>query len=217
MTLWLAGLAAAPAAIAITCVDTQLRTAAELAGVTPTAMTACGLTPADVGRYFDNVRASPELASLVSAGASLNLAEQALQAVLRTNDPLDEGGAAAISAAHAVLADARVQLAAAAAVFVARAEHDLDGPTRQRLLHWRSSPASLPAALRVVSWTPAEVKPLLAALLQERIAAASQSALNAEAAALLAQVRARPEIVDATVRLQTDLPAVKAAFVQALE
>lgn len=197
--------------------QSDLRQATAIAGTTPTAMAACGLSAPQVGIFFDAVRGSAEQAALLGARTAVIAAEQNLRAVVRSTDLTQAADAAAVAQAWAEASAAKALLESATAAFLFRATQDLPAAARQRLVTWRSAPLALAPEFSVVVWTSAETKSLQAALLAERLAAAAHRPVATESATLLAQARSRPEVAQATVNLGSVLAAIATAFENAVQ
>lgn len=197
--------------------DENLRRAAATLGFTPTSMAASGLAVTDVAQVFARLRASSELDAVYSAGLALQNAEQAFAAAQRDIDPFDPTGADAIEQAAMARDQAVSSLAGAVNAAIVVGAQDLNAAQRQKLAVWRGAPASLPGEFKVSQWSAAEAKALQEALLEERVAIATEGSVSSEAAAILAQARSRAEVVDAAQRLQTQLEAIKTSYLQATE
>jgi hypothetical protein len=197
--------------------DSSLRRVAAVLGLTPTSLTVSGLAVSDVTVLFASLRGSAELAAVLAAQQSLSNAEDALRAALRIHDPFAPAGAEAIEQATSARDSAKASFAAAAEAAVARATLALTTEQRRRLAAWRASPHSLHSSLRIAAWSAAEVRALEEALLEERLAGSSQSTVSPQTADLLAQARARLEVVDAATRLEANLAAVRNAYLEATQ
>ncbi len=197
--------------------DESLRQAAAAMGITPTALIACGASTIQTQTLFNNIRGGPQVQLVIAARVTLATAETGLSNALKTLDPLDEAGSQVVDEATAAVAAARTQIAAAIAALIQTAEHDLPEPVRQRLALWRGNAGTLPAEFRIVQWVATDLVAVQSALLEEKLATTGQSTISAEAASLLAQTRARPEIAAAAQRLQVDLASMDVAFQQAIQ
>jgi hypothetical protein len=195
--------------------DPDLQRAAVTTGFTPSLLTACGFSAQEIGTLFDNVRGTPQLTSLLTAQNAAAEAELALKTALRTCDPLTEDGYATVLQATASNEAARCALAAASTSFLSTCLGGIEPAKAQRLAVWRALPPGLPPELKVVAWSEVEAKDLLAALLEERLAATGQGSISPASVELLAQARARPEVVEARSLLQAHLDANTTAFDQA--
>lgn len=192
--------------------DTDVQRAICAAGVTPTMLTACGLSGDELRVFIANIRGSSELAGLLGAEAAATTTQQALDDAVRTQDPWTPDGYQRISAARASANVAKSALRTALEAFVARAAGNLNSSQLGRLSAWRTGRSDLPPEFRVVAWNEADGRAVAAALLEERLADAQQQPLSPDASQLLGQIRAREDVADALVRLTTNLASNTAAF-----
>lgn len=197
------------------CGDDSLRRVAAVLGFTPTSLTVSGLSVAEVTAVLSHLRSSTELQAVLTAELDVKNQERALANVLQTIDSLNPLSAEFIEQAALARDMARAALVTAIDAAIATVTQPLSSAQRLRLAAWRNSPHSLSAALRVVPWSVSDLCALEAALLEERIAQTSQTHLSPECAGLLLQTRSRPEVVDAEVRLESQLAVIKAAYLQA--
>lgn len=196
--------------------DSDLFQAVAMSGLTPAALTACGVGVGDVLPVVAQVQGSPECRSVLLAGGSLQEAENNLRAVVATVDPQSEEGTAALDQARAALESARSAFTLAIDAFRNRAEQPLSTSQRQRLANWWAAPADLPPEFRPAPWAAPDLKALQAALAEERLTRTTGSPLSSSSSDTLLGARARDEVIDAAALLQTGRAAVTAAFLQAV-
>lgn len=185
-------------------------------GLGPRALAAAGVSAEEAASLLTRVDQDPSTrAAYVTAADNLSSARTALAAAIEAarSDPASQSLRQAATAAAASVASARQSLTQAASGLVSVAVAGLPDGAATRLAvcrqtrHHRVPPALWTASLSAAEWDRLEL-----ALIAERRAQRLNVAVPEDAAQLLAQCRAQPQVVQAQQNIDASLAAIESTF-----
>jgi hypothetical protein len=195
--------------------DQELGSGLVAAGLSPACFAAVGLSGPEVAAVLQRMQGSPELTAVSASRTDLEQRRQQLVQLRQDVNPLDGAGAAALAQAVVGVEQSRVALTAATDALIVAGCSGCGGTCTVRIGQWRGNTTTLPPEFRVALWTPEQLRALQRALARERVSQAAGSPPPADAAAVLAEARARAEVVEATASLSAHLADITAAVEQA--